>query len=49
MSKFSPRDEGQIALFDQGCEKEEKLTGAVDKIRDKFGKGVITRARLLGK
>ncbi|MDA8234494.1 MAG: DNA polymerase IV [Clostridia bacterium] len=47
VSKLCSGDEGQISLFNQGREKEEKLTGAVDGILDKFGDGAITRARLL--
>jgi len=50
VSKLSLKDqEGQLALFDERREKEEKLTGAMDKIKDKYGEGIITRARLLGK
>jgi nucleotidyltransferase/DNA polymerase involved in DNA repair len=44
------RGEGgrQVTLWDCLDPREEKLTAALDALRDKYGEGVITRASLLG-
>ena len=39
----------QMSLFDGTVVKKEKIEKAIDNIRERFGKGAITRATLIGK
>jgi nucleotidyltransferase/DNA polymerase involved in DNA repair len=48
-SQLRRRREGkQITLWDYLHPREEKLTAALDALRDRYGEGVVTRASLLG-
>jgi len=38
---------GQMSLFDDSDDKQAVLYNAVDKLKERFGEGIITKARLL--
>lgn len=44
--KLTPADEVQVSLFDNedGRERRERLESAVDMVRERFGKGSVSRA-----
>lgn len=49
VTQLRRREEGrQASLWDLVGEREERLTAALDALRDKYGEEVITRASLLG-
>ncbi len=49
VSQLRRRDAGkQITIWDCLDPREEKLTAALDALRDRYGEGVVTRASLLG-
>jgi DNA polymerase IV len=49
VSQLRRRDEGkQVTIWDCLDAREEKLTAALDALRDRYGEGVVTRASLLG-
>lgn len=49
VSQLRRRGEGkQITIWDCLDPREEKLTAALDRLRDRYGEGVVTRASLLG-
>jgi len=37
----------QLSLFDEIDERQEKVAAVMDKLKDKFGEGIITRGRIL--
>jgi len=37
---------GQISLFDETNERQEKITTVMDKLKNKFGEAIITRGRI---
>jgi len=49
VTQLRRREEGrQASLWDLMGEREERLTAALDALRDKYGEEVVTRASLLG-
>lgn len=49
VSHLRRREEGrQITIWDCLDTREERLTAALDALRDRYGEGVVTRASLLG-
>lgn len=49
VSQLRRRGEGrQVTVWDCLDPREEKLTAALDELRDRYGEGVVTRASLLG-
>ncbi len=49
VSQLRQRVEGkQVTIWDSLDPREEKLTAALDALRDRYGEGVVTRASLLG-
>jgi len=49
VSQLRPRREGrQVTIWDYLDSREERLTAALDALRDRYGEQVITRASLLG-
>lgn len=49
VSQLRRREEGkQVTIWDCLDPREEKLTAALDALRDRYGEGVVTRASLLG-
>ncbi len=49
VSQLRRREEGkQVTIWDCMDQREEKLTVALDALRDRYGEGVVTRASLLG-
>lgn len=38
---------GQMSLFDQGNEKAEAVTKAIDKVKERFGEAAVTRGRAM--
>jgi len=49
VTQLRRRHEGkQFTLWDYLDSREEKLTAALDALRDRYGEGVVTRASLLG-
>lgn len=45
-AKLTPQGLGQLSLFDETNERQEKLTTVMDKLKNKFGESIITRGRL---
>lgn len=43
VAKLSPQGLGQLSLFDEPNERQEKLTTVMDKLKNKFGESIITR------
>ena len=49
VSQLRRREEGrQVTIWECLDPREEKLTAAMDALRDRYGEGVVTRASLLG-
>ncbi|NPV59175.1 MAG: DNA polymerase IV [Actinobacteria bacterium] len=49
VSQLRRREEGrQVSIWECLDPREEKLTAAMDALRDRYGEGVVTRASLLG-
>ncbi len=49
VSQLRKREEGkQMTVWDCLDPRQEKLTAALDALRDRYGEGVVTRASLLG-
>lgn len=49
VSQLRRRDEGkQMTIWDCLDPRQERLTAALDALRDRYGEGVVTRASLLG-
>lgn len=49
LSKLGTADGGgrQMSLFAENRERDDRLAGAIDRIKDKYGEKAVTRARLL--
>ncbi len=47
LHNLSDQDDAQLSLFGERSEEKERLTRAIDAVKDKFGERSITRARLL--
>lgn len=46
VAKLSPEGLGQLSLFNETNEQQEKITTLMDKLKDKFGESIITRGRI---
>lgn len=46
VAKLRPEGTGQLSLFSETNEQQEKITTVMDKLKDKFGESIITRGRI---
>ena len=46
VAKLRPEGTGQLSLFTETNEQQEKITTVMDKLKDKFGESIITRGRI---
>ncbi|MFQ5746093.1 MAG: DNA polymerase IV [Gemmatimonadota bacterium] len=49
LSGLAPSGAGQMSLFEEGAEPDDRIADVTDRLREKYGTGAVTRARLLEK
>lgn len=46
VAKLGKEGIGQLSLFEEPNERQEKITTVMDQLKDKFGEGIISRGRI---